>query len=601
MKKIFVIVLLFIIIFVSGCSKDTEPGIYIGDDGYLYINNENTGTYCIGKDGVDGQNGKSAYEIALENGYEGSLEDWLAMLTNEDGSLKIYDKSSLDDLNGRLEVINNKIFLVTEYIETVTIREGIETAIAYENLAYYEIFEENNIAPLFMDSKTSEVDTFNDYSGTTTIQNEVYNTEEYAMYVEGTTSQQAMSSKTYSGTYYIASKIMCTRYEQGYLGIVFGSDSTKYENTTLQNTTDHFVTCSDIQTISNCNFFIGSCISANLDGYIDDPVIVNMSIFENAPSKEKLDSLYEEYLKMIKGETTPVIKYEEVLKERYYLLGEEHQEFSDKLAKKTFMEYMNKKAVEIGMENTQFIDAAGFYNSTTAYDLLRLGVYACAYDELVSAWHKDKYTISVTGNKMRYVELSTTVKGASLENYYFLFGGKTGTVDGQKNLLAIVEGPDERLFVVVVLGCGSDRFASAKQAMDAAVAKYNDPSLDVNSYSVDAKSAAVCLLPKNNTFAYTDYELNILFEKDIYTQRTPASVTKVMTAICMLDYVADINENFMIKASDITSGSGNYFFAGDIISYREALHAMMLPSSNTTAEAVATAVGHKILEYDSKK
>ena len=41
-------------------------------------------------------------------------------------------------------------------------------------------------------------------------------------------------------------------------------------------------------------------------------------------------------------------------------------------------------------------------------------------------------------------------------------------------------------------------------------------------------------------------------------------------------------------------------YDGDIITYREAIHAMLLPSSNTCAEATATAVGHKILQYANK-
>ena len=42
----------------------------------------------------------------------------------------------------------------------------------------------------------------------------------------------------------------------------------------------------------------------------------------------------------------------------------------------------------------------------------------------------------------------------------------------------------------------------------------------------EAKSAAVCIVPKNNTLAYTDYPLTMLYEKDIHTSRTPASITK---------------------------------------------------------------------------
>lgn len=158
----------------------------------------------------------------------------------------------------------------------------------------------------------------------------------------------------------------------------------------------------------------------------------------------------------------------------------------------------------------------------------------------------------------------------------------------------------EKIFFVVVLGASVNRFEAAKLTMDAAVQKYNDPSFDVSTIDVPAKSAAVCIVPKNNTKAYTDYPLEILYEKDIYTSRTPASITKVMTSMCMLDFVNDINEEFIIKQADITSGSGNYFRAQDRISYKEALHAMLLPSSNTCAEATATAVGHLMLEYEHK-
>lgn len=38
-----------------------------------------------GKDGVDGKDGKSAYELAVENGYSGTLNDWLFSLQGEDG------------------------------------------------------------------------------------------------------------------------------------------------------------------------------------------------------------------------------------------------------------------------------------------------------------------------------------------------------------------------------------------------------------------------------------------------------------------------------------------------------------------------------------
>lgn len=594
MKKFLILVILILIFITSSCQADDTTNIYIGDDGYWYIDNQKTGTYSIG------DNGKNAYELACENGYEGTLDEWLALLQNKDGKLNVYDKETNKTLSSEIQTFNGKIYLMVEYLEEITIREGVLAEKAYEDYSFYEIFEENNYAPLNMDSYDTNTDEYADYSGSTTLQKKVSFTPDFAMQVQGEKSNQIKSGKTYTGKYYIASKVNCTRYEKGYLGIVFGSDSEKYKNTTVQSTTDGFVTVSDIQQLSGDAIFIGSCISANLDGYIDDTVVVDLSMFETIPSKEKLDELYERYLKIWKGEVEVSSRNEYITKKKTYLLGEERQTFTDKEAKATFMEYMNTKAKSIGMENTSFIDAAGFYNRTTAYDLLRLAVYACGYRDLVETWHKNTYKITVNGRIPRTVTVNTTVTSSYLEDHYFLFGGKTGTVDGQANLLAVVEGPDERLFAVIILGADGNRFEAAKIALDAAMVKYYDKNADNSNLDVPAKSAAVCVIPRNNTLAYTDYDLNILYAKDIYTSRTPASITKVMTSICMLDFVSDINESFEIKASDITSGSGNYFYDGDIITYKEALHAMLLPSSNTTAEATATAVGHRILDYSSR-
>lgn len=74
-----------------------------------------------------------------------------------------------------------------------------------------------------------------------------------------------------------------------------------------------------------------------------------------------------------------------------------------------------------------------------------------------------------------------------------------------------------------------------------------------------------------------------------------ASNTKVLTAITALDYISDLDEELTIKASDIQPGTGPIFAGGERMTYRDALYAMMLPSSNTCAYAIARAVGNKLL------
>lgn len=50
--------------------------------GHWFINGNDTGFQAIGKDGKDG---KSAYELAVDNGYPSSLDTWLASLKGDKG------------------------------------------------------------------------------------------------------------------------------------------------------------------------------------------------------------------------------------------------------------------------------------------------------------------------------------------------------------------------------------------------------------------------------------------------------------------------------------------------------------------------------------
>ena len=68
------------------------PTIIISDDNYWIINGVKTNVKAKGEDGKDGNdgkdgvNGKSAYELAVKNGFVGSEQDWLNSLKGESGS-----------------------------------------------------------------------------------------------------------------------------------------------------------------------------------------------------------------------------------------------------------------------------------------------------------------------------------------------------------------------------------------------------------------------------------------------------------------------------------------------------------------------------------
>ena len=65
---------------------------HIGENGNWFIGSTDTGVRADGKDGKDGEDGedgedgKNAYQIAVDNGYSGSVTEWLAELKGEPGA-----------------------------------------------------------------------------------------------------------------------------------------------------------------------------------------------------------------------------------------------------------------------------------------------------------------------------------------------------------------------------------------------------------------------------------------------------------------------------------------------------------------------------------
>ena len=70
----------------SGMVKITAKSpYYIGSNDNWWLGNVDTGIKATGTDGSNGTNGKSAYELAVENGYKGTEAEWLAALVGEKG------------------------------------------------------------------------------------------------------------------------------------------------------------------------------------------------------------------------------------------------------------------------------------------------------------------------------------------------------------------------------------------------------------------------------------------------------------------------------------------------------------------------------------
>lgn len=146
-----------------------------------------------------------------------------------------------------------------------------------------------------------------------------------------------------------------------------------------------------------------------------------------------------------------------------------------------FAGLMNRKAKELGCENTYFITPNGLdatddtgTHSTTAYELAVIAAYAISREEVENICTTESYSCSELNGK-RYVDITTTdaflnmVKGA--------VGMKTGFTGNAGYCFVGAVRQNERVFISVVLGCGwppnkTYKWVDTKLLMNYAIESY---------------------------------------------------------------------------------------------------------------------------------
>jgi len=80
----------------------------------------------------------------------------------------------------------------------------------------------------------------------------------------------------------------------------------------------------------------------------------------------------------------------------------------------------------------------------------------------------------------------------------------------------------------------------------------------------------------------------VLYSKNMHRQRAPASTTKILTAIVVIENTADIDKKHKIPDSAVgVEGSSIYLERGEELSIRDLLYGLMLQSGNDCAESLA--------------
>ena len=271
-----------------------------------------------------------------------------------------------------------------------------------------------------------------------------------------------------------------------------------------------------------------------------------------------------------------------------------NRSFNEVDALNFFIEHMNKKAKKIGMSNTVFHNPSGLNSEgqvSSSRDMLKLILNASSQTQILRVWGVKNHTVNVKGDNAREISIETTVKNNALDDFYVVQGGKTGTITSAGhiyNLATICSDSEGQLYATTVLGAPtiSDRFNDTKIAIDAIKNNIENPTFSATSVS------SLKLSPNQDLFLSSPQES--LIKKDEETTVAPASLTKIMTALIMLESIRDMNETFEIRRVDLVGGSGNYFKEGDIISFEDALYLLLLPSSNVVAQALARTIGRKL-------
>jgi D-alanyl-D-alanine endopeptidase (penicillin-binding protein 7) len=122
-----------------------------------------------------------------------------------------------------------------------------------------------------------------------------------------------------------------------------------------------------------------------------------------------------------------------------------------------FIDKMNEKAVELGLEKTHYADPSGLLatNISSAYDMARLIAYASADERIGSIMRKASHTVHAGRQTITVKSTNHLVREGQLE----VLGGKTGFISRAGYCLAtLLRLPDTgQRVAVVVLGAQSNQ------------------------------------------------------------------------------------------------------------------------------------------------
>ena len=106
-------------------------------------------------------------------------------------------------------------------------------------------------------------------------------------------------------------------------------------------------------------------------------------------------------------------------------------------------------------------------------------------------------------------------------------------------------------------------------------------------FKTDASGATVPDIRAEAAIIYNPETGQVIWEEKAFDQRSIASITKVMTAICTLEDGPDLGEEFMVDRADTRGASVTYLRAYERVSLNNLLHLTLIASDNAAARMLA--------------
>lgn len=537
------------------------------------------------------------------------------------------------------EVRNSYLTNKVTYAETE--RTTTLDSVAFGGKTYREIFQTGN---MFQDGgfENGAVPTLGDLapSSTTTvpvIQSNVKETGSYAMRFDVESKSGYYTYKptlTKDHKYYVALRSMVESFTYGYIGtqgaILCYAPSMATLGEWVTSSKETTATSTGTKTI-----YFGALPKASkaptLRGFVDNVCFIDQTeIFGvgNEPSKGQMDYLYEQYIHILRGD--------ELTRERTYVLPLSYGgEFSDKECIVAFMRAANDKALSLGMTNSKFRTPSGMVmdgneNVSTAADTMKLLMSAFGHERIAEILMRKTYQSYSGGDPERGFSTSNGLLNGDMptklaEKGFYCFGGKGGSLifddDGDGNTTqeeangilnyALLCGYEGKQVAVSFMGqnlydASGNRVDSYPLVIDIMkkVSGSTDatPNLDEAISRADFPvSVSACVIPSGDLKAWATVDASKLIQFNGGYSSTPdalhspASVTKLLTAIMVVENVENLDMFVEMRADDDVIGSGQELYEAETFTYWELLHLMLMESNNEAATALARAVGEKFL------